>query len=182
MPKLYPELVVQLHAALRRTSLGGKLSYESFVAFLRWGHDRAAAGWDPERLDDVVKAILHDISIADEIKEIATSRTVSKLSDGTTDLTPLLSGLRVALIEIVEFFKAQAKELREQHGGITRHGKIEDLMTKIGDCVDRTALKALEEQVFAIHAEQLASANSNGVTYLEECIGLIEQAINLASA
>jgi hypothetical protein len=48
-------------------------------------------------------------------------------------------------------------------------------MIKIGNCVDKTALKALEEQVFAIHAEQLATANSNGVKAIEKCIGLIKQ-------
>lgn len=98
-----------------------------------------------------------------------------------TDPTPLLSGLRVTLSEIVEFFKAQANELREQHGGVQKHGTIEELMIKIGNCVDRTALKLLEEQVFAIHAEQLATANSNGVKYLEECISLIDRALALSS-
>jgi hypothetical protein len=180
MPKITPQLVLELHAALCRTGLGGKLPYKSFVAFLRWGHDRATAGWAPKRMNDVVKAIVHDIEIANEIQEIATTRTVSKLANETADLTPLLSGLRVALNEIVEYFKAQATALREQHGGVDKHGSIEDLMIKIGNCVDKTALKALEEQVFAIHAEQLATANSNGVKYIEECIGLIDQALALA--
>ncbi|TAQ84708.1 hypothetical protein B7494_g6969 [Chlorociboria aeruginascens] len=81
---------------------------------------------------------------------------------------------------IVEFFKAQAKELREQHGGVQNHCTIEELMIKIGNCVDKTALKLLEEQVFGIHAEQLATANSNGVKYLEECIDLIERSLSLS--
>jgi hypothetical protein len=51
---LNPKLVLELHAALRRTGLGGKLPYQSFVAFLHWRQDRAAAGWDPQRLDTVV--------------------------------------------------------------------------------------------------------------------------------
>jgi hypothetical protein len=126
-----------------------------------------------------VKAIIHDIGIANEVQEITTTRTVSKLANGTTDLTPLLSGLRVALNEIVEFFKAQATALREQHGGINKHASINDLMIKIGNCVDKTALKALEEQMFAIHAEQLATANSNGVGYIQNCISLIDQALAL---
>jgi len=36
-------------------------------------------------------------------------------------------------------------------------------MNKIGDCVDKTALKSLMEQIFAIHAEQLATGNGNGI-------------------
>ncbi len=180
MPKLNPKLVLELHAALCRTGLGGKLPYKSFVLFLRWGHDRAAAGWGTERLDTVVQAIIHDIGIANEIQNITTTRTVSKLADGTSDLTPFLSGLRVALNEIIEYFQAQKIALREQHGGVTKHASIEDLMIKIGNCVDKTALKALEEQVFAIHAEQLATANGNGVTYIEKCIVLIDQALSIA--
>ncbi len=178
MPPLNPELVMQLHAALRRTDLGGSLPYQSFAAFLRWGHDRASAGWDPDMLDTVVRGTIHDIKITREIQEITSNRTVSKISDGPTDLTPLLSGLRVALIEIAEYFKAQATALREQHGGVTKHASIEDLMTKIGNCVDVTALKCLEEQVFAIHAEQLATANGNGVGYILECINLIDEALS----
>lgn len=130
-------------------------------------------------MDAVVKGIIHDIEIANEIANITTDRTTSKLEDGLADLTPLLSGLSVALKEIVEYFKAQTKALREQHGGVTKHLSIDELMSKIRNCVDRTALKALEEQVFAIHAEQLATANSNGTTYIENCISLIDQALAL---
>jgi len=177
MPSLNQELVMQLHAALCRTGLGGSLPYQSFPAFLRWGHDRAAAGWAPDKLDTVVRGIIHDVEIASEVQAIISTRTVSKISDGPTDLTPLLSGLRVALIEIVEYLKAQATALREQHGGVTKHASIEDLMTKIGNCVDVTALKCLEEQVFAIHAEQLATANNNGASYILKCIDLIDEAL-----
>jgi hypothetical protein len=180
MPRLDPKLVQELHAALRRTGLGGKLPYQSLIAFLRWGHDRTVAGWDPERVDTVVEAIIHDIGIANEVQGITTTRTVSKVANEITDFTPLLSGLRVALNEIIEYFKAQLIALREQHGGVNKHMSIEDLMTKIGNCVDKTALKALEEQVFAIHAEQLATANSNGVKYIEKCISLIDQALAIA--
>jgi hypothetical protein len=129
-------------------------------------------------LDQVVGAIIHDIEIANEIQAITSTRTVSKVSDEPTDLTPLLSGLRVALIEIVKYFKDQATALRVQHGGVTNHSSIDDLMIKIGNCIDKTALKALEEQVFAIHAEQLATANSNGVGYIEACIALIDEALS----
>ena len=181
MPTLNPALVLELHAALCRTGLGGKLPYQSFAAFLRWGHDRATAGWASEKLDAVVRGVIHDIGIANEIQEITTTRTVSNIIDGPTDLAPLLSGLRVALNEIVHYFKAQATALREQHGGVTNHASIEDLMIKIGNCVDKTALKGLEEQMFAIHAEQLATANSNGVGYIETCIALIDEAVGISA-
>ena len=53
-------------------------------------------------------------------------------------------------------------------------------MNKIGDCVDKTALKSLMEQIFAIHAEQLATGNGNGIGYLAECIALIDQALDIS--
>ena len=128
-------------------------------------------------IDTAVTAILHDIEIASEVQEITTTRTLSKIDKDPADLTPLISGLRVTVMEIVEYFKAQTTELREQHGGVHRHESIEELMIKIGNVVDKTALKALEEQVFAIHAKQLASTNSNGICYIEKCIVLIDQAL-----
>lgn len=54
-------------------------------------------------------------------------------------------------------------------------------MTKIGNCVDITALKVLEDQVFAIHAEQLATANGDGVVYIEKCIDIIDRALSILS-
>ncbi|KAF4624396.1 hypothetical protein G7Y89_g13775 [Cudoniella acicularis] len=181
MPTLDTALVIDLHAALRRTGLGGRLPYQSFVSFLRWGQDRAAAGWAPDKLDSVVKGIIHDIEISNEVQSITTTRTASKLMDGPTNLVPVLSGIRLCLDEIVKYFDAQAKELREQHGGINNHASIDDVMIKIGNCVDRTTLKVLMEEVFAIHAEQLATANSNGVKYVRKIMDLIDKALAISS-
>jgi hypothetical protein len=61
--------------------------------------------------------------------------------------------LRQTLCDFEEYMLDQAKQIREQHGGIEKHLSIDDLMGKIENCVDRTALVALVEQVFAIHAE-----------------------------
>lgn len=82
---------------------------------------------------------------------------------------------------LVQYWNAQATAIREQHGGVTYHASINDLMIKIGNCVDKTALRCLEEQVFAIHAEQLATANSNGVGYIEACIALIDEALAIST-
>lgn len=47
--------------------------------------------------------------------------------------------------------------------------------------MDKTALKGLEEQVFAIYVEQLATANSNSVGYIEACIALIGEALSISA-
>lgn len=72
---------------------------------------------------------------------------------------------------------ARATELREQHGGVQRHHSIEDLMVKIGNRVDKTALMDLAEQVFAIHAEQLATRDGEGADYIGELVQCIDVAL-----
>jgi hypothetical protein len=93
------------------------------------------------------------IKIVNKTRYIPSVSTVSEELDKPQDLVPLISSLRQALCEIKDFLSAQATELQEQHGGVQGHLSIEDLMVKIGNCVDKIALMALEEQVFAIHAE-----------------------------
>jgi hypothetical protein len=70
---------------------------------------------------------------------------------------------------------AMSELLRENHRGRSRSASIsKDICSE-----DKTALRMLPEQVFAIHARQLATAKSNSVMYIEECIGLIDQALDL---
>jgi hypothetical protein len=45
-----PKLVLELHAALRRTGLGGKLPYKSLVAFLRCAKERITK-YQPQNRD-----------------------------------------------------------------------------------------------------------------------------------
>ena len=171
---------MHLHAALRRSGIGGDLPYQNLALFLRLSHDRAptTSGLSAREIDALVKTVVHDIQI---VNELDTYRTAFEIPDNEKSLIPLLSGLRVALGEIASFLKDQATALREQHGGINTHASIDDIMNKIGDCVDRTALKSFMEQIFAIHAEQLATGNGNGVGYLEECIALIDQGLDISA-
>lgn len=54
-------------------------------------------------------------------------------------------------------------------------------MTKIGNCVDKTALKMLVQQVLAIHAAQFTMANSGGITYAEKMVALIDEALAVSN-
>jgi hypothetical protein len=177
---------MHFHAALRRCGIGGDVPYQNLVLFIRLSHDRALTlpAQDVDNLDkamdDLVKSVVHDIRIMNEVETYRTVRTASEISNDEKSLVPFVAGLRVALVDIVNFLKDQATGLREQHGGVTSHDSIESIMAKIGDCVDKVALKGLMEQVFAIHAEQLSTGNGNGVIYLEECIALIDEALDIA--
>lgn len=170
------DLIVNLHAAVHIGEMGDDLPYQSLALFLEWAHDRASAGWEMDRLEQVVRQILHDIKIVNKTRCIPSVSTVSEEPD-EQDLVPFITSLRQALCEVKDFLLAQAKELREQHGGVQKHLSIEDLMVKIGNCVDKTALMALEEQVFAIHAEQLATGNGRGADYVDELVRFIDAAL-----
>lgn len=171
------DLIINLHAALRKDDLGNQLPYQSLAPFLGFVHDRASASWEPDMLEQVVRQILHDIKILNKTRYTFSVSTVSELADDSEDLAPFVSSVRQTLLEIRDFLLAQATELREQHGGIQRHISTNDLMVKIGNCVDKTALMVLEEQVFAIHAEQLATRNGRGVDYIDELIQWIDVAL-----
>ncbi|KAF2799650.1 hypothetical protein K505DRAFT_230468 [Melanomma pulvis-pyrius CBS 109.77] len=171
------DLIVKLHAAIRKVDIGHDLPYQSLTLFLELAHDRSTARWEVERLELVVLKILHDIKIVNKIPFVYPVSTVSEEQDKSQALVPFITSVRQALCEIKDFLSAQATALRDQHGGVQRHLSIEDLMVKIGNCVDKTALMALEEQVFAIHAEQLATGNSQGAGYISELVGFIDAAL-----
>lgn len=81
----------------------------------------------------------------------------------------------------------QCVELREQHGGMQMHASIEDLMTKHGNVVDKTAFKILSEQLHIIHAEQVAQMNKGAADHLGKLIKVFDEILvyiqgNLASA
>lgn len=177
MCSLDVDLIINLHAALRKDDLGNQLPYQSLAPFLELAHDHASASWEPDMLEQVLRQILHDIRIFNKTPYVPLFSTVSEQTDNPQALELFVSSVRRALLEIKDFLLAQATELREQHGGIQRHISIKDLMVKIGNCVDKAALMALEEQVFAIHAEQLATGNGWGVDYIDELIQWIDVAL-----
>jgi hypothetical protein len=151
------DLILDLHAILQGNKkdhvLGDELPYQSLALFLGFSHNRAAPGWDTSALREVVVAILNDVKIVNKHHPFPSMQTPSEEPDESAGQVAFILVLRQTLCEIEEYMLDQAKQIREQHGGIEKHLSIDDLMGKIENCVDRTALVALVEQVFAIHAE-----------------------------
>jgi hypothetical protein len=147
--------------------LGDRLPYQSLALFLEWAHDRIAADWTKDQIAEAVERILHDIGIVSKARSVS---TLSTASNKDVDMKPFVAAVRQSLCEIRDFLVRQGKEIREQHGGVQTHASIDDLMIKIGECVDKSALVALEAQVFAIHGEQIATANSRGADYIDELV------------
>jgi hypothetical protein len=117
-----------------------------------------------------------DINLVMETKYVSSTWTASTQSE--YDMAPFVLALRQSLCELKGFFTQHAKQLRKQHGGIQNHKSLGEPMTKIGDTVDKTVLIALSSQVFAIHGEQLATANARGCGYINELIAAIDGALD----
>jgi hypothetical protein len=173
------DLILGLHDAMRKDRSRGDLPYQNLALFLKLSHDRAGPAWKEEilfrkdTLIHVTRQVLKTIKIVNETRYVPPVQTASRENTEQEDPLPFLSGVRQTLVEIKDFLEQQAVEMREQHGGIQDHSLWEDLMTKIGNCADRTALVALQEQGFAIHAEQLATSNCQGAGYIHELLDAI---------
>ncbi|KAK0125599.1 hypothetical protein ONS96_009434 [Cadophora gregata f. sp. sojae] len=169
--------VMDLQRALRRTKTGGLLQYQDFARFLDLCRVRALPGMTNDGLDALVTEVLRDLKI---INRVDTCRTASEVFHEEKSMIQFISGLKESLEGIASLLEGQATALREQHGGIDTHISITDIMNKVGNVIDQTALKSLMEQVFAIHGEQMAMSNSVGAKALRECIGLLDQALSIS--
>jgi hypothetical protein len=173
MCPLDARLIIDAHAAIRQADIGADLPYQELGRFLILLHDHAAPGWSVSMLVDVVSNIIHDIKVASRLN-IVEIPTVTEEADVDSDTVPFLVAHRQFLCDIMAFFTSLATQLREQHGGIQKHSSLDDLMTKISNCVDKTALMVLEQQVFAIHAEQAAAGIHRGITFIKTAIDGID--------
>jgi len=174
------DLILGLHDAMRKDGSGGDLPYQNLALFLKLSHDRAGPAWKEEilfrkdTLIQVTRQVLKTIKDVNETRYVPPVQASSRETTEREDSLPFLSALRQNLVEIKDFLEQQAVEMREQHGGIQDHSSWEDLMTKISNCVDRTALVSLQEQGFAIHAEQLATSNCHSAEFIRELVDCID--------
>ncbi|KAF2011019.1 hypothetical protein BU24DRAFT_472148 [Aaosphaeria arxii CBS 175.79] len=175
------QLITTRHAVLGNANLGSSLPYESLALFLQRAHKRVRVEWDAHKVQQVVEDIIDDIAQDQDVRITLTIRTAPNLPEGSnedvTALFSLLAGVRKALCGIEQFMQGRAGQLREQHGGVQKHDSMEDLTAKVGNCVDRSALKVLVEQVFAMHAEQLATTNGEGAMLIRKIVKLIDMAL-----
>ncbi|EPE35504.1 hypothetical protein GLAREA_11203 [Glarea lozoyensis ATCC 20868] len=175
LPLMKKEVVNSLHQSLCRTGLGPKLPYKFLIQFLRFGHERVETrDMNDNSVDQVVESTLKDISIWAEMETL--QRTPAKCVDQRRSLE-FLGGICNELKDVVAFLERQAQALREQHGGLTMHKSVEELSAKIGQCAGAAALQLLEEQWFALHADQMAMSNQGGTNRIRELITIIERYI-----
>lgn len=55
------------------------------------------------------------------------------------------------------------------------HESLDDLMVKAGNCVDKTALRVLNEQVFAIRVGQMAATNTDVMKSINDLITIVDK-------
>lgn len=78
---LDPELIVDMHAALRTSNKGPLLSYQDLALFLELAHNRPNAGWAQNRLEEVVGYIMDDINNVNNTHDQPLDSTASKGED-----------------------------------------------------------------------------------------------------
>ena len=167
-------MLINLHEALREDSLGGRLPYQNLAFFLELCHKNIDSSWQGPVLKEALGQMLDTIAIHNKYNDTSTSSNL-ELGLPFTDFAPFASACRLALLAVVESLEKQARQSREQYGGIRAHEPLEELMIKIGNCVDKTSLKIMIEQVFAIHAEQFSASNCQGAKRLNEIIKVFDR-------
>jgi hypothetical protein len=166
---------------------GGYLRYQDLPLFPKPYRNRAGSAWREilfrkYTLIQVTRQVLKSIKAVSETSYVAPVQPSSGETTEQGDSLPFLPSIRQALVEIKDFLEQQAVQLREQHGGIQEHLSWEDLMTKIGNCVNKMALEALQERGFAIHAEQLATSNCHGGGFIHEPVDAIDSFVKAMPA
>jgi hypothetical protein len=174
MSDINTDLIVDVHKVIRNADLGNDLPYHFLELFLEMIHDRASYGWTPTQLEPVVSRILHDLKIIEKVSHRPATWTVSE--DNFDGPTMFMSAVRQALVELNKMVLDIASELHQQHGGLQQRD-FKELMAKISNCVDKTALMALHEQFAKTHAQQLGSAMTPVSEFIKELIGYINKAI-----
>ncbi|EPE35498.1 hypothetical protein GLAREA_11197 [Glarea lozoyensis ATCC 20868] len=174
LPEFEPVVVMTLHRALKRTSLGATLPFRRLIPFLRFGHERLTADMGQEVVDAVVRDILRIVEIAYEVESVSWTASNRTTEDGV--VRQLLESISFSLMEIVAYFDRENQSLREQYGGVTQHMSLKELMRKIGECGDATSMQVLQGHIFALAAEQLVTRNDNGQAQLRKLAAILKEA------
>ena len=176
LPMICPSLVVELRSSLKRTNLFQQLQYADLVKFVVIAHDKdARTGLPTEYMDTVVKETLEELRRAAFLRDIATPTTASKIGLATSpDIQTFLLAMVNQLKAMINFLEREKNYLSEQHGGLT-HQTMDEIMFRIGNIVDRTALMMAVEELAAVHAHQLTNTYSCGVNELRMCLSLLER-------
>lgn len=157
-------------------NFAGRLPYRSLGLFLELLHDRARGGWNEHPLPDIIEQLLRVIKMVNKYEYLPTVTAKKDIPMPPQDFRPLVVAIRTAFTEVAKYLREHATAVRDQHGAIREEGSMEEIMQNVGACVDVISLKILAEQVFAIHAEQIAGGNEKG----SEMIGNILQIIDVA--
>ncbi|RYP05575.1 hypothetical protein DL764_003688 [Monosporascus ibericus] len=91
----------------------------------------------------------------DKVKLGNNEENAMQLSKG--DSRTVLSWVRQCIKSMNDYMDKSITAIAEQHGGITKNGPLNELMTKLRNAVNKFEIQVLLEQVSAFHAMVVAS-------------------------
>lgn len=115
------------------------------------------------------------VELHNQHKQIWTTSEDSQMSKG--DFRLLLSCVKNIIEQTDKYIQDSAQALADQHGGILRHGSLEDLMGKLGNAVDIAEAQSYWEQLGAFHAVLHASGDRKASEMLQMLSALLEKAL-----
>jgi phage I-like protein len=92
----------------------------------------------------------------------------------------VLSYLLQAVQKIEEYLQDKATAVAEEHGGVQKHGFLDDLMIKISHAVDVATYSSLHEQVAALSATIYTTSFRFPIDRLWDMQKILVHAIKLA--
>lgn len=173
---------MELHKGLCTAKLGDSLPYQNLSLFLDLAHDRTARGCDSTMLEQIIRQILADIKIMNRNQVTCPNPMASNTAaESQGNITGCVIAVRQELHSIKNFLEAQETSLREEHGGVLLYPSISELMVNISGCGDLTTMAVYEEQVLAMHVEQLVAGNARGASYIGDVIGYMDKVLSQAN-
>jgi hypothetical protein len=107
----------------------------------------------------------------------ASNVPVEPLSEKNFRLT--ISAIKDIVDQLIIFDKNYSQQVAEQHGGVTRHAGMNDIINKIANAIDVVTQQANFEQIANIHAVQFAFGSSQIAGKLSELSALLVKVLNV---
>lgn len=189
-------LIKMIHARLCKThprlspdrALGNNLPISGFGFFMEcmhkrmYGQDNDGGGeYNEQTVAFEIYRALDDTETYMHHANSSWTPSNVDLGDGgkvkAGDLFVFLTSMRKVLHKVIRFSDESMEDVAKQHGGILKTTSFKDLMTKVGESVDKSSLQARFEQICALHAAAYAQNNVNSAKILQDMLRCVDRVL-----
>jgi len=164
-PKLHfdAELIVAIHAVIRKGNLGVQCTHDKFALFLNNVHDRCSAGDSPTKLEEAVRKVLHDIK-----------------SKPTPEQTQSLLMTQIKLdTEARDRLVERSRLLRGEFGDKPAKEAIDKLHTKIKNSGKYAKASALHKKLLLVSGPELVAGIDERIEIITRTIAQMEKLMEM---